>query len=197
MAAGDLKEGQTMAISEQERAELLRLARESVKAAVTGSAPPVATNREGVLGERRGCFVTLTNRGRLRGCIGTFHPDRPLAELVVRMAAEAARDPRFIYVYPITPEELKELTVQVSVLSELEPIDDPLKIQLGVHGIYVVQGQASGCFLPEVATETGWSKEEFLSQCCAGKAGLNPEAWRDGSAKVYVFTTEKFSDRPE
>ena len=183
-----------MAISEQERAELLRLARESVKAAVTGSAPPVATNKEGVLGERRGCFVTLTNHGRLRGCIGTFHPDRPLAELVVRMATEAARDPRFIYLDPVTPDELDELTVQVSVLSELQPIDDPLDIELGVHGIYVVRGPAAGCFLPEVATETGWSKEEFLSNCCAGKAGMSPDAWRDGSAKVYVFTTEKFSE---
>ncbi len=182
-----------MAISEKDRAELLRLARQSVQAAVTGGPRPRPERLEGVLGERRGCFVTLTNRGRLRGCIGTFHPDKPLAEQVVEMAAAAADDPRFVF-DRIRPEELKELTVQVSVLSELQPIDDPLDIELGVHGIYVVRGPAAGCFLPEVATETGWSKEEFLSNCCAGKAGMSPDAWRDGSAKVYVFTTEKFSE---
>ena len=85
-----------MAISEQDRAELLRLAREAVKAAVTDAPPPTAEGVQVILAERRGCFVTLTNRGRLRGCIGTFHPDRPLAELVVRMAAEAARAAKVI-----------------------------------------------------------------------------------------------------
>ncbi|HET6427365.1 MAG TPA: AmmeMemoRadiSam system protein A [Phycisphaerae bacterium] len=182
-----------MALTENERNTLLGLARESVAATVgKGRRPrPVV---EGTLGERRGCFVTLTNRGRLRGCIGTFDPARPLGEEIVEMAAAAATDPRFIYYNPITAGEVDALTVGVSVLSELEPIDDPLAIELGVHGIYVVAGGASGCFLPEVATETGWTKEQFLSECCAGKAGMGPDAWRDGTAKVYVFTSEKFSD---
>jgi len=183
-----------MAIPEDDRKVLLRLSRESVAAAVTGSPAPRAERTDGVLGARRGCFVTLTNQGRLRGCIGTFRPHGPLADQVIAMAAEAARDPRFIYYDPVTEGELADLTVQVSVLSELKPIDDPLDLELGVHGIYVTQGHASGCFLPEVATQTGWSKEEFLSQCCAGKAGLLPDAWRDGSAQVSVFTPEGFSD---
>jgi len=85
----------------------------------------------------------------------------------------------------------------VSVLSELQPIEDPLDIELGVHGIYIARGGLSGCFLPEVATETGWSKEEFLSRCCGGKAGLAPDAWKDPQTKVYVFTSEKFADGPE
>ncbi len=109
------------------------------------------------------------------------------------MAAAAARDPRFTY-DPITPGEVAGLTVQISVLSELTPIENPLDIELGVHGIYIVRGAGGGCFLPEVATETGWSKEEFLSQCCSGKAGMDPNAWRDGSTKVYTFTSEKFSE---
>jgi AmmeMemoRadiSam system protein A len=182
-----------MAIPAQERKLLLQLARASVAAEAGGSARPPAPQARGVLGERRGCFVTLTNQGRLRGCIGTFHPTKPLGEQVIEMAAAAASDPRFVF-DAITPGEVGRLTVQVSVLSELTPIDDPLDIELGVHGIYIVHGSAAGCFLPEVATETGWSKEQFLSQCCAGKAGMAPEAWRDGSAKVYVFTTEKFSE---
>jgi len=184
-----------MAISQKDRETLLRLARESVAATVSHKPGPKAPKAEGVLGERRGCFVTLTNKGRLRGCIGTFHPQKPLAEQVIEMAAAAAHDPRFVF-DPVTPRELPGLTIQVSVLSELEPIADPLDIELGVHGIYVVRGAASGCFLPEVATETGWSKQEFLSQCCAGKAGMDANAWRDGSAKVYTFTSEKFSDAP-
>ena len=182
-----------MAISDEVRKTLLKLAREAVQATVTGSPRPAPPSVEGVLAERRGCFVTLTNRGQLRGCIGTFHPSVPLAEQIVEMASAAARDPRFT-LDPITPGEVGSLTVQVSVLSELTPIENPLDIKLGVHGIYIVRGPASGCFLPEVATETGWSKEQFLSQCCSGKAGMNGDAWRDGSAKVYTFTSEKFSE---
>ena len=184
-----------MAISDEDRQTLLGLARQSVAATVGGGEPPSVPAERGILGERRGCFVTLTNGGRLRGCIGTFAPAKPLAEQIIEMAAAAARDPRFIYRDPLTAEELAQLTVQVSVLSELEPIADPLDIELGVHGIYVTgPGGASGCFLPEVATETGWSREEFLSQCCGGKAGMSPDAWRDGTTKVLVFTSEKFAD---
>ena len=182
-----------MTISDENRKTLLELAREAIRATVTGSPQPVLPESKGILSERRGCFVTLTNRGRLRGCIGTFHPQKPLAEQIVEMAQAAARDPRFT-LDPITPGEVGSLTIQVSVLSELTPLENPLDIELGVHGIYIVRGPASGCFLPEVATETGWTKEQFLSQCCSGKAGMDPDAWRDGSAKVYTFPSEKFSD---
>ena len=145
-----------MAISQDDRETLLRLARESVAAAVSRGPAPGLPKCEGVLTEKRGCFVTLTNAGRLRGCIGTFHPQEPLAEQVIEMAAAAARDTRFIS-DPVTPNEVEQLAVQVSVLSKLEPINDPLNIELGVHGIYVVKGAAAGCFLPEVATDTGLS----------------------------------------
>ena len=190
-----------MPVSQEDKTALLTLARESVAAEVSGqSAPPAvsqvepsAGKREGLLGQRRGCFVTLTNRGRLRGCIGSFSPRGPLAGQVVEMAAAAANDPRFVH-DPITPREVDKLTVTVSVLSELEPIANPLDIELGVHGIYIVRGYASGCFLPEVAAEAGWGKEEFLSQCCAGKAGMSPDAWKQKGTTVYTFTTEKFSD---
>ena len=185
-----------MTISNEDRRALLKLARESVAATVDGGAPPAAAPAaEGLLRERRGCFVTLTNAGRLRGCIGTFAPQKPLAEQIIEMGAAAARDPRFVHSDPITADEVAKLTVQVSVLSELEKIDDPLNIELGVHGIYITDSAGrGGCFLPEVATETGWSKEEFLSQCCAGKGGMSPDAWRDGSTKVLVFTSDKFAD---
>jgi len=189
-----ISKGSDMAIAQEDQKLLLQLARESVAAAVAGAPRSAAATGQGILGQRRGCFVTLTNKGRLRGCIGTFHPTRPLGEQVVEMATAAARDPRFVF-EPILTDELDDLTVQVSVLSELQPIDNPLDIELGVHGIYLVSGAVSGCFLPEVATETGWSKEEFFRHCCVSKAGLPPEAWRNGTAKVYVFTSEKFDDK--
>jgi AmmeMemoRadiSam system protein A len=104
----------------------------------------------------------------------------------------AARDPRFT-LDPITPDELDELTVEISVLSPLEPTDEPEKLNVGEHGIYIVSGRRAGCFLPEVATQMGWSPEQFLSQCCASKAGLPGDAWRHPDTTVYLFTSEKFS----
>ena len=158
--------------------------------------PPPAPGPEGTLAVQRGCFVTLTNQGTLRGCIGTFMPQKALAAQIVEMAAAAAQDFRFAR-NPITPREVKDLTIGISVLGELEPIANPLDIELGTHGIYITRGAASGCFLPEVATETGWTKEEFLTHCCAGKGGMEADAWKDPDTKVFTFTTEKFSDGQE
>jgi uncharacterized protein len=78
------------------------------------------------------------------------------------------------------------------VLSPLERTTDPLSLRLGVDGIYIRRGYAAGCFLPQVATETGWTTEEFLSQCCSHKAGLPPDAWKDPKTEVYLFTAEVF-----
>jgi len=78
-------------------------------------------------------------------------------------------------------------------LSPLKKTDEPLSLRLGTDGIYIKKGLASGCFLPQVADETGWSKEEFLSYCCSHKAGLEPDAWREAETEVYLFTAEIFS----
>ena len=90
--------------------------------------------------------------------------------------------------------ELQDVNVEISVLSPLERTNDPLSIELGVHGIYIRSGFSSGCFLPQVATETGWSKEEFLSNCASHKAGLPPDAWRDPDTEVLTFTAEVFRE---
>ncbi len=183
-----------MALIDSERRDLLALARQAVAAAVAGGALPRVTDAAGVLAQARGCFVTLKNHGHLRGCIGTFRPTDPLGVTLVNMAAAAARDdPRF-FGNPISADELPDLTVEVSVLSELVETDDPLSLRIGVDGIYIVSGGRSGCFLPEVATDLGWDASEFLSQCCAGKAGMAPDAWRDPSTTVYLFTSEKFGE---
>lgn len=180
-----------MTISSDERAKLVALARQAVAATVQDEPPPEAQDATGILGQMRGCFVTITNQGRLRGCIGTFHPSLPLGRMIVEMGRSAARDPRFT-LDPITPRELAELTIEVSVLSPLEKTNDPEKLTVGAHGIYVVCGGRSGCFLPEVATDQGWGAVEFLNYCCAHKAGLPSDAWRRADADVYLFTSEKF-----
>jgi uncharacterized protein len=182
-----------MTISAVERATLVALARAALEAEVTGGVMPAA-NLSGVLGESRGCFVTVTNQGRLRGCIGTFQPRGALGELVIEMGQAAARDPRFIYYNPITPKELGALKVEVSVLSPLEETSDPLALDIGRHGIFIIRGHASGCFLPEVATDQGWDARQFLDECCSGKAGLPRNAWQMTGTKVYLFTSEKFSE---
>ena len=181
-----------MSLSDEQRKYLVQLAAASVASAVNGSAAPQADDAQGILGEKRGCFVTLTNAGALRGCIGIFSPDRPLAEMIIEMARSAAADSRFVN-NPITASELDQLTVEVSVLSELALTDEPENLEIGVHGIYVTCMGQSGCFLPEVATDQGWTAEQFLDYCCASKAGLPADAWKDPQAKVYLFTSEKFS----
>ena len=180
-----------MPISAEDRARLIKLARSALEAEVTGLPKPPINSTGGIMAEHRGCFVTLTNSGRLRGCIGTFQPHGPLAEMIVEMAGAGARDPRFV-MNPITPNELDELTVEVSILSPLQETSEPAELEVGEHGIYVVRGPYSGCFLPEVATDQGWDAEQFLTQSCTGKAGLPPDAWRDKDTKVYLFTSEKF-----
>ncbi|MCE5326809.1 MAG: AmmeMemoRadiSam system protein A [Planctomycetaceae bacterium] len=183
-----------MAIEEHERKALLALARRAVEAAVRGNGPIKPSTDEGILAQTRGCFVTLKNGPHLRGCIGTFQPRAPLGRMICEMAlAAATQDPRF-YDDPITPSELDQLSVEVSVLSPLELTDDPAALTVGVHGIYIIRGGYAGCFLPEVATDMGWSAREFLDNCCMHKAGLPAGAWRDGGTQVYLFTSEKFQE---
>jgi len=179
-------------MDDSQKRTLLTVARDTVKAVVTGGPMPEPESDDPELNAHCGCFVTLKNKDRLRGCIGQFTADKPLIELVAEMAkASATSDPRF-FANPITPRELKELDIEISVLSPLQRTDDPLSLRLGVDGIYIKRGRASGCFLPQVATETGWSKEEFLSYCCAHKAGLPADAWQDAKTEVYLFTAEVF-----
>jgi AmmeMemoRadiSam system protein A len=179
-------------MDDTQRKTLLKVARDTVEAVVSGKPVPTPESNDPELNAPCGCFVTLKNRGRLRGCIGHFTSDNPLIELVAQMAeASATGDPRF-FDDPVTPRELKSLDIEISVLSPLQRTNNPLGFELGVHGIYIRRGCVSGCFLPQVATETGWSKEEFLSYCCSHKAGLLPDAWKDPRTEVYLFTAEVF-----
>jgi len=179
-------------MNEAQKRTLLEVARDTVEAVITGGAVPRPKSDDPQLNAPCGCFVTLKNHSRLRGCIGQFTSEGPLIELVGQMAkASATGDPRFL-AEPITADEFEHLDIEISVLSPLELTREPLSLRLGVDGVYIKRGCISGCFLPQVATETGWSKEEFLSYCCAHKAGLSPDAWKDAETEVYLFGAEVF-----
>lgn len=181
-----------LSMDEAQKHTLLRIARDIVKAVVSGTSRPEPGSDDPALNAPCGCFVTLKVRDQLRGCLGQFISSRPLIELVAEMAeASATKDPRFVD-NRIAARELDDLDIEISVLSPLTRTSDPLSLRLGVDGIYIKRGYASGCFLPQVATETGWTAEEFLSSCCRHKAGLPADAWKDPRTEVYLFTAEVF-----
>lgn len=172
-----------------DRKALLQLARRSVESAARRLPPPEIPDEE-VFRMSGGAFVTLKADGDLRGCIGHFTGLGTLGETVRAMAREAAvGDPRFM---PVAPEETEGITVEISVLSPMEPVD-PCDVKPGLHGLYVRMGHRAGTLLPQVASEYGWSREEFLSHTCM-KAGLAPDAWRDPAARIFSYTAEVFSE---
>jgi uncharacterized protein len=177
-------------LTEDQQQALVELARRAVVAQVTGERieadGPEFPGASGV-------FVTLTNGGDLRGCLGTLQCSLGLAAEVTRCAADAAStDPRFP---PVQTHELRGLSLEVSVLGPLEPIDPFVEgtIIVGRHGLVVERGRARGLLLPQVAAERHWTPEHFLAQTCV-KAGLSPDAWRHG-ATIYRFEAQVFGGR--
>lgn len=177
-------------LSRMEKEFLLRLASDSIRCRLEGSPLPKQETVSESVKQKRGAFVTLHKHGRLRGCIGYIQGIRPLYQAVIDMAEAAAfDDPRFP---PVTPEELPELNLEISVLSPLKEVKKLAEIEIGKHGLYLTLGAFSGLLLPQVATENGWDRETFLEQTCL-KAGLPPEAYKDKEAKLYLFSAEVFS----
>jgi AmmeMemoRadiSam system protein A len=172
-----------------QKASLLKLARTSMTARVLGQLP--LHTGDTAMPEAAGVFVTIKRRGDLRGCLGTLENCCRLAEAVVRCAADSAsEDPRFA---AVSADELPEIRLEVSILSPLERIEPaPHAFTIGVHGLVVEQGARRGLLLPQVATEWGWTPEQFLRQTCL-KAGLSADAWQRG-AEVYRFAAEVFGD---
>lgn len=179
-------------LNKEEEDALLKLARLTVETFVRTGKKPEWENRWPALEQPLGAFVTLKEHGRLRGCIGRFQPNLPLYRVVMEMAiAAATQDHRFS---PVTEKELGELEYEISVLSPLRKIKSWKEIQLGKHGVQVVRGFRSGVYLPQVATETGWDLETFMSTLCAHKAGLSPNAWMEPGTDLYVFTAQVFHE---
>jgi len=180
-------------LTTKDREDLLNLARRTIESKVHHS-PYQQTNPDDfsdTLRSRCGAFVTLHENGKLRGCIGHLVGDYPLYKMVEEMAISAAlHDPRF---YPVTAEELANIEIEISVLSPMHKITDVSEIVLGKHGILIQQGHHSGVFLPQVATETGWTLDEFLGHCSRDKAGLPWDGYK--MADLSIFTAEIFAEK--
>ena len=184
-----------------ERDAILTLARHALVEAVTSrsllNAPTIDSD---VLNERRGVFVTLRRRsGELRGCIGTFDASTSLRTTIARTTASAARDSRFVD-NPLHAEELDDVVISVTLLTPLSPIENPLDLKVGIDGIYILREQDGkkfrGCFLPEVASEQGWTTARLLSECCKQKMGLDPDDWR-APTDLQFFTFRAIKLREE
>jgi AmmeMemoRadiSam system protein A len=179
----------TLALTAAQRHRLLSVARASIESFVCGGAG--AKDDGAGLDVQAGCFVSLHARGDLRGCIGTFQRQRPLADVVREMAVAAAtQDPRFL---PVSPEEVPGLTIEISVLGPRRRIRDVSEIEVGRHGLWLENDGRRGVLLPQVAAEQGWDAETFLEQTCR-KAGLPPGAWRDAATIVEVFEADVFGE---
>ena len=176
--------------SDNEDRALLALARKAVTEAVVHNRIPEDIPKEGILAERRGVFVTLHVRGSLRGCIGVIEGSAVLGENIVRSAISAAmQDPRFS---PVRIEELSQLEIEISVLSPLFPIQ-AANVEIGKHGLMIIFEGHRGLLLPQVATEHGLNREQFLEETCR-KAGLPRDAWRNAEATLLGFTCEIYSE---
>jgi len=193
---------QALPLSDEDGREVVGLARETLESFVGGARPRVKKWGAGFMSEKRGVFVTLntTQFGpkSLRGCIGFSEPVMPLGEAVqVATMEAAAEDPRF---RPVTPRELPFIEVEVSVLTKPVEIsaprrqDVPKLLRLGRDGIVVSRPEASALFLPQVATETGWDAETFLSEACM-KGGMTPDAWLDDRTRIQTFQAEIFAEK--
>lgn len=173
-------------LSEADRKSILELARKAVTEAVSRKRLLEEIPRTGLFAERCGVFVTLHMGGRLRGCIGVIEAKENLGESIARSAVSAAlEDPRFT---PMQAEELRDLEIEVSLLSTMERIQ-PEQIEIGRHGLLVEQGLHRGLLLPQVAVEHTLDREQFLKEVCH-KAGLAGDAWKAPETQIYAFTCE-------
>jgi AmmeMemoRadiSam system protein B/AmmeMemoRadiSam system protein A len=181
-------------LSEQERAELLRIARQTVTAFLNGQGPPNvnADQLPAALRVDGGCFVTLENHGQLRGCIGNMTASGPLYEAVIQNAISACQDSRFVN-NPVTAKELDDLHIEISYLTPMRQVKDTSEIIVGRHGLLISLLGQRGVLLPQVAYERGWTREEFLAQTCR-KAGLPLDAWKRALAQIYSFEAEVFGE---
>ncbi len=180
-------------ISRDEQGKLLRWVRATIEAAVRGERQGEIPEAEltGGLRAAHGVFVTLKKQGELRGCIGKMDFERPLwANAVDAAVASALEDPRF---EPVTPGELGEITMEISILNPPEELPEPGMFDVLRHGIIVEKGWRHALLLPKVAQEQGWDATKTLEMVCE-KAGLPMDAWRDPAARLQVFTAFDFGE---
>jgi len=188
----DMTTDQEFSLNDADKKALLEIARNTVNEYVLNRNTPEIDSEE--LSQNlltpAGAFVTLNKDENLRGCIGRFSPADPLYKVVQDMAiSSSTKDYRFS---PVTPKELEDIEIEISVLTPMKKIESIEEIELGKHGIYIKQGMQSGTFLPQVATKTGWSLEEFLGHCAKDKAKIGWDGWKE--AEIYTYEAIIFSE---
>ena len=169
---------------------MLALARSAILGALTGNPTGIPAGDPACLSLRRGVFVTVHVSGRLRGCIGVIEARETLRESIVQCAESAAfHDRRFA---PLRANEVAGLQIEISVLSELFPLD-PDSIEIGKHGLFITSGRHHGLLLPQVAIEHCLSRQQFLEET-RYKAGLPRDAWRESEARLFGFSCDIFQE---
>ncbi|MBO4827564.1 MAG: AmmeMemoRadiSam system protein B [Prevotella sp.] len=183
--SGKQQAGIGFVLTDEEKQLLKQIARKSIATAFDKQTfdPATLCQHHPTLKQKCGAFVTLNQHGQLRGCIGLLSGSLPLYETIYEMARAAAfEDPRF---NQLRREEMDVTDIEISVITPMRRINSIEEFQLHRHGIYIKKGRRSGTFLPQVADEVDWSKEEFLGHCSRDKAGLGWDGWRD--AELYVY----------
>jgi hypothetical protein len=182
-------------LNNDERLTLLKVARDTLETYIREKKLPDVNNGKYTLTqklkEKRGVFVTLNKNGNLRGCIGHILPREPLFKAVMKnTVSSSTKDMRFM---PVSEDELTDLEIDISVLSPIKKISGPEKFIPGKHGIIIRMLGSSAVFLPQVATEQGWDREETLCHLCK-KARLPAYAWKDDGMEFFIFTAEVFCE---
>lgn len=180
-----------MKLTDNEKSLLLQIARKSIEEEFGRESFNFNQQLPKSLYQQYGAFVTLSIDGELRGCIGYIFSDKPLFELIHKVAKKSAfEDPRF---YPLTEEELDSIEIEISVLSPPKRISSIEEIKVGEHGLIIQKGPFHGLLLPQVATKYNWNVKEFLEHTCQ-KAGLSKNEWKDPDTIIEIFTAEVFSE---
>jgi MEMO1 family protein len=182
-----------LTLTDKDKKNLLQVARNTIISYFKDGKNPVfdTSSFSNAIMQHCGAFVTLHEDGNLRGCIGRFTSDIPLYMVICDMAiASSTQDYRFS---KVTKDEIDKLEIEISVLSPMKKISSTDEIVLGKHGIYIMKGGKGGTFLPQVATETGWTLDEFLGHCSQDKAGIGWDGWK--TADIYIYTATVFSEK--
>jgi len=180
-------------LTDDDKTVLLKIARSTIRDYIKNKKMPEIDKKllSSNLSIPAGAFVTLKKKDELRGCIGSFQATGPLYNTVQSMAiAASTQDSRF---EPVKPSEIDNLSIEISVLTPMKKIKSIAEIEMGKHGIYIVKGDRSGTFLPQVATETHWTKEEFLGHCAQDKAFIGWNGWKD--ADIYIYEALVFGEK--
>jgi AmmeMemoRadiSam system protein B/AmmeMemoRadiSam system protein A len=186
-------ENNNFILSPDDKKLLLNLARETIASRLNNKDLPEQNEARFSEATKTQCgaFVTLTKNDKLRGCIGRFVATEPLYKVVQEMALSAAlEDRRFS---PVKLNEMDEIEIEISVLTPLKPIRTIDEFELGKQGIYMIKNGRSGTFLPQVAHETHWTKEEFLGHCARDKAGIGWDGWKH--AQLFTYEALVFSEK--